>query len=102
VQNLSMAVGPIAHFHENSKYYSAVKPKANKKVDSNLPHVTIQMPVYKESLEEVLKPSVESLKKAMQTYARQGGTSNIFINDDGLRVRLTFSFLLPTKSDFNI
>ena len=31
--------------------------------------------------------SVASLKKAMQTYARQGGTSNIFINDDGLRVR---------------
>jgi hypothetical protein len=31
-------------------------------------------------------PSVESLKKAMQTYARQGGTSTIFINDDGLRL----------------
>lgn len=31
-------------------------------------------------------PSIESLKKAMQTYARQGGTSTIFINDDGLRV----------------
>jgi hypothetical protein len=31
-------------------------------------------------------PSIASLKKAMQTYARQGGTSNIFINDDGLRV----------------
>ncbi|KAJ7479944.1 glycosyl transferase family group 2-domain-containing protein [Mycena galericulata] len=43
------------------------------------------MPVYKESLETVLAPSIESLKKAMQTYARQGGTSTIFINDDGLR-----------------
>ena len=32
-------------------------------------------------------PSVASLKKAMQTYARQGGTSNIFVNDDGLQVR---------------
>lgn len=31
-------------------------------------------------------PSIESLKKAMQTYARQGGTSTIFINDDGLRL----------------
>jgi hypothetical protein len=31
-------------------------------------------------------PSIRSLKKAMQTYARQGGTSTIFINDDGLRV----------------
>jgi hypothetical protein len=65
------------------------------------------MPVYKEGLEAVLcapfilkyflsltifclsmfsAPSIASLKKAMQTYARQGGTSNIFINDDGLRV----------------
>lgn len=33
-------------------------------------------------------PSVESLKKAMQTYARQGGTSTIFINDDGMQVGL--------------
>lgn len=31
-------------------------------------------------------PSVDSLKKAMQTYARQGGTSTIFINDDGLQL----------------
>jgi hypothetical protein len=44
------------------------------------------MPVYKEGLEGVLAPSFESLKKAMQTYARQGGTSTIFVNDDGLRL----------------
>ncbi|EIW55944.1 uncharacterized protein TRAVEDRAFT_171869 [Trametes versicolor FP-101664 SS1] len=86
IQNVSMCIGPIAQFHENSKYYSAVKPRANKVVDNNLPHVTIQMPVYKESLDSVLAPSIESLKKAMQTYARQGGTSTIFVNDDGLRL----------------
>ncbi|CAL1710811.1 unnamed protein product [Somion occarium] len=86
IQNVSMVIGPIAHYHENSKYYSAVKPRPNKVVDNNLPHVTIQMPVYKESLDNVLTPSIDSLKKAMQTYARQGGTSSIFINDDGLRV----------------
>ena len=33
-------------------------------------------------------PSIAFIKKAMQTYARQGGTSNIFINDDGIRVIL--------------
>ncbi|KAF8154693.1 glycosyl transferase family group 2-domain-containing protein [Crassisporium funariophilum] len=86
VQNVSMMIGPIAHWHENSKYYSANRPRANKEVDNNLPHITIQMPVYKESLETVLAPSIQSLKKAMQTYARQGGTSTIFINDDGLRL----------------
>lgn len=30
-------------------------------------------------------PSIQSIKRAMQTYARQGGSSAIFINDDGLR-----------------
>lgn len=49
-----MAIGPIAQYHENSKYYSAIKPRPNKIVDNNLPHITIQMPVYKESLENVL------------------------------------------------
>ncbi|KAF5369511.1 hypothetical protein D9758_002777 [Tetrapyrgos nigripes] len=85
-QSVAMAIGPVAQFHTNSKYYSAVKPRPNKLVDNNLPHITIQMPVYKESLETVLMPSIRSLKRAMQTYARQGGTSSIFINDDGLQL----------------
>ncbi|KAL5532158.1 hypothetical protein ACEPAF_5722 [Sanghuangporus sanghuang] len=86
VQNCSYAIGPIAQFYENSKYYSAIPPLPNKVVDNNLPHITIQMPVYRESLTHVLAPSIESIKKAMQTYARQGGTSAIFINDDGLQL----------------
>ena len=102
-------IGPIAHYRENSKYYSANPPPPSKEVDNSLPHITIQMPVYKESLEAVLyafpsllkylmfnfhrAPSIRSLKKAVQTYARQGGTSTIFINDDGLRM------LSPTERD---
>lgn len=54
VQNICMAIGPIAQYHQNSKYYSAIPPRPNKIVDNNLPHITIQMPVYKESLENVL------------------------------------------------
>jgi hypothetical protein len=49
-----MAVGPIVQYHQNSKYYSARPPRPNKQVDSDLPHITIQMPVYKEGLEAVL------------------------------------------------
>ena len=104
-----MAIGPIAQYRQNTKYYSARPPRPNKQVDGNLPHITIQMPVYREGLDAVLcapstlriisfltlfafsAPSVASLKKAMQTYARQGGTSNIFINDDGLRVWLSIT-----------
>ncbi|KAF8065367.1 glycosyl transferase family group 2-domain-containing protein [Lyophyllum atratum] len=86
VGNLSLIFGPVAQYHENSQYYSAIKPEPNPEIDSNLPHITIQLPVYKESLELVIGPSVFSIKKAMQTYARQGGTSAIFICDDGLQL----------------
>ncbi|KAJ3741000.1 putative glycosyltransferase family 2 protein [Lentinula detonsa] len=90
MQNVSMAIGPIAHYHRNSRYYSAVPPKAPQSSTEEdkpevLPHITIQMPVYRESLETVLAPSIASLKRAMQTYARQGGTSSIFVCDDGMR-----------------
>ncbi|KAL1719962.1 glycosyl transferase family group 2-domain-containing protein [Schizophyllum commune] len=83
---ISYLIGPVAQFHENSRYYSANAPRPNSELDHSLPHITIQMPVYKESLEETIAPSVFSLKKAMQTYARQGGTSAIFINDDGMQL----------------
>ncbi|KAG1740933.1 glycosyl transferase family group 2-domain-containing protein [Suillus lakei] len=86
LQNVTFAVGPIAHYHQNSRYYSAIPPIPNPAVDNALPHITIQMPVYKESLATVLTPSLTSLKTAMQTYARHGGTSSLFINDDGLRL----------------
>ncbi len=50
----SLRFGPVAQYHENSKYYSAVRPAPNKIVDTNLPHITIEMPVYKESLNETM------------------------------------------------
>ncbi|KAJ7113089.1 glycosyl transferase family group 2-domain-containing protein [Mycena epipterygia] len=86
ISAITFLIGPVAQYHENSRYYSAIKPVANPEVDSQLPHVTIELPVYKESLEETIAPSVYSLKKAMQTYARQGGTSSIFVHDDGLQL----------------
>lgn len=86
VANVSFCIGPVAQYHENSKFYSAIKPQPNPEVDSKLPHITIELPVYKESLEETIAPSVHSLKKAMQTYARQGGTSAILVHDDGLQL----------------
>jgi len=36
----------------------------------------------------------------MQTYARQGGTSNIFVNDDGLRVILPMTLSSPASPQF--
>jgi hypothetical protein len=54
VGNISLIIGPVAQYHENSAFYSAVKPAPNPAVDNNLPHITIQCPVYKESLHEVM------------------------------------------------
>ena len=44
------------------------------------------MPVYKEGLDAVIKPTVMSLKAAISTYEMQGGTANIFVNDDGMQL----------------
>ncbi|KAF8642084.1 hypothetical protein AX16_009700 [Volvariella volvacea WC 439] len=52
--NISFVIGPVAQYHENSKFYSAIKPEPNPDVDSALPHITLEMPVYKESLEETM------------------------------------------------
>ena len=48
------SLGPVAQYHENSKYYSAVKPAADQEVDAHLPHITIELPVYKESLVQTM------------------------------------------------
>jgi len=51
-----------------------------------LSHVTVQLPVYKESLHEVIMPTITSLKKAITTYERQGGSVGILVCDDGLQL----------------
>ena len=51
-----------------------------------LPHITIQCPVYKEGLWSVIDPTVKSVKAAISTYEMQGGSANIFINDDGMQL----------------
>lgn len=81
VNGLAQIFAPIRQMSLNSRYYSG---KAPERMMGRLPHVTIQMPVYKESLESVLIPTIESVKKAIQTYELQGGTASILIAEDGL------------------
>ena len=68
----------------NSKFFSGVAPARLR--HGTLPHVTIQCPVYKEGLYTVIDPTVKSIKAAISTYEMQGGTANIFINDDGMQL----------------
>ncbi|KAF7125542.1 hypothetical protein CNMCM5793_001781 [Aspergillus hiratsukae] len=63
---------------------SKPSPKAHR--DYELPHITIQMPVYKEGLKGVIAPTMMSVLAAVQYYEEQGGTASVFVNDDGMQV----------------
>ncbi|KAF3941646.1 hypothetical protein ABW19_dt0202630 [Dactylella cylindrospora] len=81
-------IGPVRSATANSRYFSAKLPSLEEAFRRGFhpPHLTIQMPVYKESLSAVLKPTIESLKKAVSHYELHGGTANIFVNDDGMQL----------------
>ncbi|OWO98766.1 hypothetical protein B2J93_4637 [Marssonina coronariae] len=77
-------LGPVSQMMHNSRAYSGQPPP---RIQAGaLPHITIQMPVYKEGLGAVIRPTVLSLKAAISTYELQGGTANIFVNDDGMQL----------------
>lgn len=83
VVTIMNVIGPVAQLFENSKFYSCIAPR---RITKDFPHITIQCPVYKEDLHDVLIPTIQSLQVAISTYERQGGTASIFINDDGLQL----------------
>ena len=85
--NVAQLVGPVGQMERNTKYYSGKAPRRlHRDTFGPLPHVTVQMPVYKEGLRAVIEPTVRSIKQAMSTYELQGGTANIFVNDDGMQL----------------
>jgi hypothetical protein len=86
VVNIAQIFGPISQLNINSKFYSGKAPRRLNRYQQFLPHVTIQMPVYKEGLVGVIQPTIVSLKAAISTYELQGGTANIFVNDDGMQL----------------
>ena len=80
-------IGPISQMNANTKFYSGMAPpRLSTDGSCTLPHVTIQCPVYKEGLSSVIDPTIKSVKAAISTYEMQGGTANIFVNDDGMQI----------------
>ncbi|KAK9486205.1 glycosyl transferase family group 2-domain-containing protein [Lipomyces starkeyi] len=79
-------LGPVAQMYTNSSTFSAVKPPRLSASNVQLPHITIQCPVYKESLDGVIHPTMQSLLTAITTYELQGGSANVFVNDDGMQL----------------
>ncbi|KAI0601675.1 glycosyl transferase family group 2-domain-containing protein [Biscogniauxia sp. FL1348] len=86
VVNTFEIFGPISSVATNSRNYSGNPPKRLDRERHSLPHVTIQMPVYKEGLKAVIMPTIQSLKQCISIYELQGGSANIFVNDDGLQL----------------
>ena len=84
--SLFQLFGPLSSVQNNSMFYSAKAPKPGRYKDYELPHVTIQMPVYKEGLKGVIMPTIESCMAAVRYYEERGGTASIFINDDGMQL----------------
>lgn len=86
ISNITQCFGPVNLLNTNSKFYSGKAPKRLDRNQHALPHVTVQMPVYKEGLSAVIQPTILSIKACISTYELQGGTANIFINDDGMQL----------------
>jgi hypothetical protein len=71
---------------QRANHVLGIAPKIGRFPDYELPHITIQMPVYKEGLKNVIIPSINSLVTAIKHYEAQGGTASIFVNDDGMQL----------------
>lgn len=87
--NVFEVIGPVTGVKSNSRFHSAIKPNLAqaRSLGFQPTPITIQMPIYTESLEGVVKPTVASLQAAISYYESRGGTANIFINDDGMAIR---------------
>ncbi|KAK0569588.1 hypothetical protein OC861_000768 [Tilletia horrida] len=83
IYTLFMFFAPINQMSANTRYFSGQAPQ---RITTRLPHITVQMPVYKEDLEEVIRPTVASLQKAISTYCLQGGSAAIVVSDDGMQL----------------
>jgi hypothetical protein len=71
--------GPIGGVSTNSRSFSGRKPSLRRAYQDGFqpPHITIQMPVYKEGLQGVIIPTVNSLKAAISYYESRGGRLSI-------------------------
>lgn len=86
--DLWQIAGPLNGLKTNSRTFSCIKPNMRQAyaLGFSPPHITIQMPVYKEGMDSVIIPTVRSLQAAISFYESRGGTASIFVNDDGMRL----------------
>jgi len=71
---------PLKYFQENSSTYLAKTINAETTL---YPDVFVQIPIYKEPFDEVTRPTLESLERAVRKYE---GFAAICVCDDGLKI----------------
>lgn len=73
--NLFQVLGPTKTLKTNTRYFSTQPPDlAAAYAEGFRPrHITIQMPVYTESLNDTILPTIKSLKTAISYYESHGG-----------------------------
>lgn len=89
VNSIIMLFVPIRIFKNNSVYYSCISTIDNN-IDYDelyLPKFMIQVPVYLESFNDVIKPTLENAMEAIEYYKSKGGHAKICVCDDGLQVQ---------------
>ena len=72
-------------FKTNSKYYSGIEIPDCFIAGKSFPNITIQLPVYKEDLENTIAPTIRSAIVQSHRYTLETGKlCNIIVCDDGL------------------
>jgi len=80
VFNLTTPCGSWQNLRVESKYHRPHPPQP----PCHPPPVVIQVPVYKESFEQTIRPTLENALEPVRHYRDMGGSAFIFVCDDGL------------------
>ncbi|WIA41540.1 hypothetical protein OEZ86_008910 [Tetradesmus obliquus] len=80
----SVFLGGTSPLVQNTQNYSSIKTPIPR--GAKLPQIIVQMPVYKESLEETIQLSYFNVKWAMDYYTSKGGRVKFIVCDDGFQV----------------
>ena len=77
----------LSIFKTNSKYYSGLEIPDSFFNNIVYPNITIQLPVYKEDLENTIKPTIISALIQSKRYSLETGSiCNIIVCDDGFNI----------------
>ena len=84
VMGLYKLIMNLTIFRSNSKYYSGLEIPNIFLLNRSFPPLTIQLPVYKEDLENTIKPTIISAMEQATRYTKEtGSVCNIIVCDDG-------------------